>query len=287
MIGDSIMAIALVDELICNGDIPHVYTNSYVFDVVSNLLGNNEVFLLSDLSKSTYVIIIDFLSNKESAEIIRHNNLATKIGFPDGEMNYDINLKLPINYSGVFAQEIYLQALQLVNQKKNSSKRTFNIGNKWVLNNQKLILISPGAGNLNRCYNLSDFILLADRLIQIGFRVLFILGPSEIDLKYLIKEHKCVVSCSMSHTREILDLTKIVVVSEGGFMHICGFLGMPLLGLFRVAKAKNWFPYQLPHQMAIGHETNDYQNIVKVNLDIDLTVDRILTINSILGGLSE
>jgi ADP-heptose:LPS heptosyltransferase len=286
MIGDSIMAIALINEINTCGDIPYVYTTEYNFDTVYNLLISTQVIKISSPEKYTFDIIIDFLSNQESAVFNQNHQNSIKIGFPDGAMKYNINLKLPFNFRDFPATEIFLQALQLINI-KTTSKQKFITKNKWVFNNQEIILIAPGAGNLNRCYELNDFIMLADKLIQIGQIVMFILGPSEIKLKDLIKNHKHLVSNNMSQALEILNRTKIVISSEGGFMHICGFLGLPLLGIFRVSKIKNWFPYQLHYQKAIGHETNDYINITKIHLNINCAINKIIEINNDLEVINK
>jgi ADP-heptose:LPS heptosyltransferase len=285
MIGDSIMAMPLVNEINNCGDTPFVFTTDYNFDVISNLLIPIPVNTLTNSESYSFDIIIDFLSNDESANFILNHQNAIKIGFPDGEMNYDINLKLPFNFVDATATEIFLQALYLINIKE-TSKQKYEPKYKWKFNNQEIILIAPGAGNLKRCYELGDFISLAEILIQNGYSVMFILGPLENNLKDLIKKYRYIVTNNMNQTLDILQKSKIVISSEGGFMHICGFLGLPLVGLFRVAKIKNWFPYQLPYQMAIGHETNEYQNIIEKNLDINLVIKKINEINRILDSSS-
>ena len=285
MIGDSIMAMPLVYEINNCGDTPFVITTDYNFDVISNLVIPIQVNTLTNSERYSFDIIIDFLSNGESANFILNHQNAIKIGFPDGEMNYDINLKLPFNFVDDTATEIFLQALYLINT-KDTSKQKYQPKYKWKFNHQQIILIAPGAGNLKRCYELDDFISLADLLIQTGYNVMFILGPLERTLEDLIKKYRYIVTNNMNQTLDILQKSKIVISSEGGFMHICGFLGLPLVGLFRIAKIKNWFPYQLPYQLAIGHETNEYQNITEKNLDLNLVIKKINEINRILDGLS-
>jgi hypothetical protein len=138
MIGDSIMAMPLVNEINNCGDTPFVFTTDYNFDVISNLLIPIPVNTLTNSESYSFDIIIDFLSNDESANFILNHQNAIKIGFPDGEMNYDINLKLPFNFVDATATEIFLQALYLINIKE-TSKQKYEPKYKWKFNNQEII----------------------------------------------------------------------------------------------------------------------------------------------------
>ncbi|MBK9320808.1 MAG: hypothetical protein IPM91_19795 [Bacteroidetes bacterium] len=53
----------------------------------------------------------------------------------------------------------------------------------------------------------------------------------------------------------------MIIASEGGFMHIAASHGIPLLGLFKVASIKNWFPYTNKYQIGFGDGRNNYDDI--------------------------
>ena len=279
MIGDSLMTIPLITELENNNIILSIYTNEYCYNVISYFLKSKNIFKTKNKTKNNFDFIFDFLSNKESKELLKTIKSHCIIGFPDGQFDYHLHLDLPREFSDKPAPEIFLQALKYLNiltPKEYSFKRTIN----WKYTNQRKIVLAPSAGNINRCYPLNDFIELAEKLSSAGQVVEFLLGPSDLHLKEKLKLQKIRISSNIKNTLDYLQTAKLIVASEGGLMHISGCFGIPLLGLFKVSKIINWFPYSLAFQKALGHETNDYVNIAKLNMDIISALHTIDVIDS-------
>ncbi len=254
LIGDCIMVFNVVNVLKNKLNLSLV-CNEYTFKIVSYLFSSLKISLLCNKKKSD-LIIIDFLSNKESAEYLSLCNQILTIGFIDGYFKYDIYLNQPSCYENNYASSIFNQVFEILNISSNK-KINFSFDHNWKNQNQKSFLIVPGASIINRCYKIEDFIFLAE-LFE-NKPVSFLLGPSEYFLsQYIPEKFEVFKSNSIKDSLSLVSNQRLVVASEGGFMHIAAAFGVPLIGLFKVAKKENWFPYENSNQFAIGDSTNDY-----------------------------
>jgi len=279
MIGDSLMTIPLINELSKNKLVFSIYSNEYCYNTISYFLKSKNIFKTKNTTQRNFDFVFDFLSNKESQELLTKIKSHCILGFPDSQFDYNINFDLPREFSEKPATEIFLQSLKYLNILP-SKEYNFKTEVKWKYTNQKIIVIAPGAGNINRCYPISDFIELAKKLTCSGQLVEFLLGPNDLHLKNKLKLNKIRISSNIQNTIGYLQTAKLIVASEGGIMHISGCFGIPLLGLFKVSRIINWFPYSLDCQKALGHETNDYVNIAQLNLDISSSLNTIDVIDA-------
>lgn len=259
LIGDCVMAIPLVNELTIHHKIT-IVCNDYTIKTFSFLFNNTKVVRLSSRS-GNQEIIIDLLGNTKSINFIKQSNAKVLIGFPDTSYKYTHILPLPFTYSENQAPDIFLESLRYLNIQK-PRFLNFNIAKIWSFKNQDLIFIAPGAGNLERCFSINSFIELANQLSLI-YEVRFILGPSEQHLaKFINTEYEIIITNKIETTLNNISNARLLIVSEGGFMHIAAAYGIPLIGLFKIASPINWFPYSNPHQVAIGKGNNNYTNLL-------------------------
>jgi ADP-heptose:LPS heptosyltransferase len=261
LIGDCVMVFNVINGLKKNYYLSLV-CNEYTFYIIKYLFNSIEVSLLKPQEKSDQ-IIIDFLSNELSSEYLKVCKNIFSIGFQDGYFDYDYYLNQPSFYQKDYASSIFNQVFEILNV-KTVNNYDFSFDFKWKNHNQQSILIIPGASIIDRCYKIEDFILLADLL---DMKITFLLGPMDISLsKYIPSNYDIVKSNSIKDSLKLVSKQKLVVASEGGFMHISAAFGVPLIGLFKIAKKENWFPYKNSNQFAIGDSLNDYSLISK-NID--------------------
>jgi len=256
-LGDCIMAIPLLNHLSLYTSV-HIVCNDYVHEAFQNIAANVRVSKISS-DAPQYGVIIDLLGDLNSVKFIMNSNAAITIGFPDANYNYSFSLPLPYNYSDEQACEIYLASLKFLEIPK-PLVLNFACQENWIYNKQDMILIAPGAGNVKRCFACSSFLELA-RKLSCTFKVCFILGPSDQHLAQDINEEVDVIlSNTIESTWSYVSRARVLIASEGGFMHLAAAYGIPLIGLFKIASPKNWFPYVNHNQVAIGDGQNSYDN---------------------------
>ena len=274
LIGDCIMTFPLINHLKFQFKVTLV-CNEYVFETIKILQNPLKAKLLS-VDNLKDKIIIDFLSNEESALYIKISKPKLSVGFKDGYWNYDLELKQPSEFNSLSASSIFLYVLDVLGLDSNINI-DFSCSRQWQFHNQQKILIAPSAGNISRCYSIEDFIKLGKKLGNNN--VAFILGPGDKSILSSIPlDFEIIKTSSLKETIGILSKARMVIASEGGFMHIAASYGIPLIGLFKIASIKNWFPYENKYQIGIGDGINYYNNIPKIQMDIELvneTVEKI------------
>lgn len=278
LIGDCIMTFPLINQLKLKHDIT-IVCNAYVYNVIKYLQHPLKSQLLTD-NEFNGEIIIDFLSNETSADYIRLSKPKITVGFMDGVWKYDLILKQPAEFKSFQASSIFLQALELLGLNSNNSL-DFSSSHNWQFSNQTKILIAPGAGNISRCYSINEFILICKYLNNKN--IAFILGPNDRNIRSLIPlQFEIIETDNIENTISILSKSRVIIASEGGFMHIAASFGIPLVGLFKFASIKNWFPYNYKNQYAFGHESNDYTSNKIIRLKVSEIENIVNKINSII-----
>lgn len=271
LIGDCIMTFPLINQLKYDYDLTLV-CNEYVFESINYLQYPLKSKLLSDVNFKSK-IIIDFLSNDESSAYLQLSNPKFTVGFKDGPWPHDLLLKQPAEFISSPASSIFLYALEILRLKLNSNL-DFSCAYKWHFSNQSKILIAPSTGNISRCYSIDQFIRLAEKLGSEN--IAFFIGPNDKNIRSLIPlKYEIIETTCIKNTIAILSQARVVVASEGGFMHISASYGIPLLGLFKVASKKNWFPYYNKYQIAIGDGSNNYIEMTGNVFDLLLITEKI------------
>ncbi len=273
-IGDCIMTFPLINHLKFKFNLTLV-CNEYVYETVSFLQHPLKSKLLS-VDNLKDKIIVDFLSNNESAYYIKYSKPKLSVGFKDGFWKYDLQLKQPTEFKSLPASSIFLYALVVLGLDYNNSL-DFSCSNEWQYKNQQKILVAPSAGNISRCYAIEEFILLGKKLSDKN--IAFILGPADKHIRSSIPlQFEVIDTSSIEETITILSSSRMVIASEGGFMHIAASYKIPLLGLFKIASVENWFPYDNYYQVGIGDSVNNYNALPETKMDIMLITEKAIKI---------
>ncbi|MHC4266787.1 MAG: glycosyltransferase family 9 protein [Planctomycetota bacterium] len=126
-------------------------------------------------------------------------------------------------------------------------------GNK-VLNDygiksyDKLVVIHPGSGALKKCWYIDNYVAVAQVLIEQGFEVVFLLGPTELEkfgkerLGKLKKLSKCLSELNLTQVLEVLCCADIYIGNDSGISHLAAALGLQSVVIFGVTEFLQYRP---------------------------------------------
>ncbi|MEJ2646994.1 MAG: glycosyltransferase family 9 protein, partial [Sedimentisphaerales bacterium] len=91
---------------------------------------------------------------------------------------------------------------------------------------KKLVVIQPGSGALNKCWNLENFLSITSELRSKNTQVVFLLGPAELDrfnretIQSLASATKCLADLALSEVLKILTCTDAFIGNDSGITHL-------------------------------------------------------------------
>ncbi len=103
---------------------------------------------------------------------------------------------------------------------------------------KKLIIIQPGSGGLNKCWNLDNFLSVAKELCSKDVEVMFLLGPAELDrfsktkIKKISNVAKCLSGLSLTQVLGLLSCSYGFLGNDSGITHLSATLGIKTLAVF-------------------------------------------------------
>ncbi len=99
-------------------------------------------------------------------------------------------------------------------------------------------VIHPGSGGVKKCWNIDNYYLLAEELLDAGESVIFLLGPAEQErLSRKIFDRLSLlapvaIETSLSRTFQILSCAGCFVGNDSGIAHIAAAAGLPTIVCF-------------------------------------------------------
>ncbi len=142
----------------------------------------------------------------------------------------------PIPKEGKWVVHYYLEQLNLLEEK-------FSKTLKIDLREEKiphLCIIHPGSGSKKKNPSLDFFIDLQNLIQSKGYNTLFVLGPAEKELSYVLKNYQ--------FFDNILDLAKTLMKAslyvglDSGVSHLSSYLGIPSVIIYGPTDPKIWHP---------------------------------------------
>ncbi len=116
----------------------------------------------------------------------------------------------------------------------------FFVGDRY---NPSRILIFPGSGHRLKNWPLDKFLRLGNKLISMGEKVSFVLGPVEREGGLVIEDGFDVIfPRDLRELHEILLLGKLVIGNDSGPMHLAGFNNVPTVSIFGPTDPRIWGP---------------------------------------------
>jgi heptosyltransferase-3 len=103
---------------------------------------------------------------------------------------------------------------------------------------EKLVVIQPGGGALDKCWHLDNFLAIAKELSSKSIKVLFLLGPAELDrftnaaIKKINSVAKCLTDLSLTQVLGLLSCADRFVGNDSGITHLAAGLGVKTIAVF-------------------------------------------------------
>jgi len=103
---------------------------------------------------------------------------------------------------------------------------------------ERLVVIAPGSGGVQKCWHLDNFLAVAEELILRGIEVVFLLGPAEMErfsnaaIRDITKIARYVANLPLTDVCGLLSCTDGFVGNDGGITHLAAGLGVRTITVF-------------------------------------------------------
>jgi ADP-heptose:LPS heptosyltransferase len=103
---------------------------------------------------------------------------------------------------------------------------------------RKPVIIHPGSGALNKCWHIENFLAVARELISRGNKVLFLLGPAELEkfngttINKIKGVSQCLRDLSFSEVLRLLSCAEAFIGNDSGITHLAAMLGVRTIAVF-------------------------------------------------------
>jgi ADP-heptose:LPS heptosyltransferase len=105
------------------------------------------------------------------------------------------------------------------------------------------VVIHPGSGNRLKNWGIANFLKLADRLIQMGKKPIFVSGPAEAEHKELFKNKNYeIFSGGLNEVFKLLQKARLFIGNDSGITHLSAVSGTQTLAIFGASNDLIWKP---------------------------------------------
>lgn len=150
------------------------------------------------------------------------------------------------------------------------------------------IIISPGAGSPKKCWPLTNFLQLSDKLTLQGLTPEFLLGPVEMESSELTALHNVAdVSVHPPHTlpdlATLLSASHAFIGNDSAVAHLAAFLGVATVVIFGPTNPAQWRPYG--PRVEIARPDIDCSSCIEAHSDecdhlrclSEISIDRVMS----------
>lgn len=207
--------------------------------------------ILEIFTKRGYEITV--WGNPEYFMLAKKAGLCKEATFYEPKEHFDLNIifsskKEVFNFQG---KSIYINPLpderiwivnyylKKLNLKGEVFSKTLNL-DVALQKSMNLCIIHPGSGSKKKNPEMSFFSLLGDFLKEIGFNVLYIVGPAEKELKKIYKN--CLYLENPLDIGKTLLKSSLYIGLDSGISHLSSFLGIPSIIIFGPTDPNIWHP---------------------------------------------
>jgi heptosyltransferase III len=113
---------------------------------------------------------------------------------------------------------------------------------------QRLVVIAPGSGSAAKCWPAENFTAVAKQLAATDFKVVFLLGPAEIerscrDARPCVSTLAPVISdLSLTETLQLLSVCNTFIGNDSGITHLAGAIGAKTVAIFGPTQSSVYRP---------------------------------------------
>jgi len=118
-------------------------------------------------------------------------------------------------------------------------------------NENKIISIAPGATIKEKLWDTNNFIKIIKELTKKNYLIILLGSKNDIIYTNKIKQKCSVINLvnktSLKESSKIIQISKILITSDSGLMHIAKALATPTISLFGASIEKKWAPQGSNH----------------------------------------
>ena len=216
------------------------------------------VKLFYKINKRNYDLIIDQQNNTGSVEVLLFSGARYRLGWYNGKGRFLYNIKAnrgPSRYSASKKFDI-LKPLGIEDQPYklhyHVSEESRQYIDDWLqqknLSTERIICISPGSPVASKKWDLKNYALLADLILQkTNFAVVLLWGPREYEdvrtvLRYMKKQPVLAPPTNFNQAAAFLERCALLICNDGGLNHLSVATETPALAIFGKTTTRNWSP---------------------------------------------
>ena len=100
------------------------------------------------------------------------------------------------------------------------------------------VIVHPGSGGMEKCWHLDNFLAVAEELVSRGIRVIFLLGPAEMDrfsraqIKDISSVARFISGLSLTEVLALLSCAGGFIGNDSGITHLSAGLGVRTVAVF-------------------------------------------------------
>lgn len=193
--------------------------------------GNTEYFTLA--KNAGFCERITFYEPEEKFDLAVIFSSCKEIFTPKADFSLYIK---PIPKKKIWIVDYYLKELNLHNE---SFSKTLRI-NAQVDKSSNLCIVHPGSGSKKKNPKIEFFFILQSLLEDLGFDVLFLLGPAEEKLKKLFKN--TVYLENLQEISKLLIQSSLYIGLDSGVSHLSSYIGVTSIVIFGPTDSHVWHP---------------------------------------------
>jgi heptosyltransferase III len=239
---------------------------------------------------SEYSWILSFMGEPESnfeknlifttncshtAEII---TLASKPTEEPSEHLTDFFIKQLCNQCSVSLEEpfVFHQDAQIKATKTDITKGKDLLWEFGLEPQKKLVVIQPGGGALDKCWNVENYLALVNELRSRNTQVVFLLGPAEVErfsneiIQSLTNATKCLAELPLAEVLKILTCTDSFIGNDSGITHLAAAMGVNTLVVFGPTNPNVYKPIG-PHVKVFTDNDKNFSKKPSVKLQEEIT----------------
>ena len=155
-----------------------------------------------------------------------------------------------------------------------------SMGREWLRqegidSSRMLVVLHPGSGGRHKCWHIENFTGLAESLCSMGFEVLFLLGPAEMerlsnaDMSRLRNTAGCATNLPLAQVITLLSCAHAFVGNDSGVTHLAASMGLRTIALFGPTDPAQYAPigpalkvFHDPHERFANEPCSDLQKAV-------------------------
>jgi len=117
-----------------------------------------------------------------------------------------------------------------------------------IASGRNTVVIHPGSGGFHKCWNIHNFLAIAEQLIADGRNVIFLLGPAELErfapakIAAINDTAKSLTNLSLTEVLQLISCAGAFLGNDSGITHLAAAMGITTAAVFGPTDPKLYRP---------------------------------------------